>query len=491
MSDPHEHDQPVPTDPTAGDELVESGAESVPEPGLISGRSASVRFDRRSTSAHTNNRARMDAANQSLADALKITYVFLQFGMVVLVVLFFFSGVQRINEGERGIKVFLGKPTETNIEPGAHFTAPYPIGEMIRVGAGAVEIPMGRDFMPSRAGGLSENDLLNTDLGSFKSLGRLNPGEDSMIITADQNIAHAQFRVNYHRSDHREYVQNISSQRDEENLVRLIVRRAVVHTMAETTIDDLLKTSAETIGERIRLIAQRSLDDIETGITIDRVVIVRKSPPLYLSNQFASVQAAAQNAGKEREGALLLREQMLNEVAGRASGVLIEMINEYERLTELDEIEESEALLAQIDTVLMGGEVNWNGQSTISLVSGEVSEILKNAQAQASSRVSRAIADLEQFRAKQAQFEANPTLMIARDWSAAMAAFLNKDFVSTMYLPEGRDAELILNPDQDWEEERIREQRRAEAVEQQRRRREEATRDFYRTQRGIQAEDAE
>lgn len=491
MSDPHEHDQPVSTDPIAGDELVESSTEPVPEPGLISGRSASVRFDRRSASAHSNNRARMDAANQSLADALKITYVFLQFGMVVLVVLFFFSGVQRINEGERGIKVFLGKPTETNIEPGAHFTAPYPIGEMIRVGAGAVEIPMGRDFMPSRAGGLSENDLLNTDLGSFKSLGRLNPGEDSMIITADQNIAHAQFRVNYHRSDHREYVQNISSQRDEENLVRLIVRRAVVHTMAETTIDDLLKTSAETIGERIRLIAQRSLDDIETGITIDRVVIVRKSPPLYLSNQFASVQAAAQNAGKEREGALLLREQMLNEVAGRASGVLIEMINEYERLTELGEIEESEALLAQIDTVLMGGEVNWNGQSTISLVSGEVSEILKNAQAQASSRVSRAIADLEQFRAKQAQFEANPTLMIARDWSAAMAAFLNKDFVSTMYLPEGRDAELILNPDQDWEEERIREQRRAEAVEQQQRRREEATRDFYRTQRGIQAEDAE
>jgi regulator of protease activity HflC (stomatin/prohibitin superfamily) len=491
MSDPHEHDQPVPTDQIAGDELVESGAESVPEPGLISGRSASVRFDRRSTSAHTNNRARMDAANQSLADALKITYVFLQFGMFVLVVLFFFSGVQRINEGERGIKVFLGKPTETNIEPGAHLTAPYPIGEMIRVGAGAVEIPMGRDFMPSRGGGLSDNDLLNTDLGSFNSLGRLNPGQDSMIITADQNIAHAQFRVNYHRSDHREYVQNISSQRDEENLVRLIVRRAVVHTMAETSIDDLLKTSAETIGERIRLIAQRSLDDIETGITIDRVVIVRKSPPLYLSDQFASVQSAAQNAGKEREGALLLREQMLNEVAGRASGVLIEMINEYERLTELGEFEESEALLAQIDTVLMGGEVNWNGQSTLSLVSGEVSEILKNAQAQASSRVSRAIADLEQFRAKQAQFEANPTLMIARDWSAAMAAFLNKDFVSTMYLPEGRDAELILNPDQDWEEERIREQRRAEAAEQLQRRRREATQDFYRTQRGIQAEDAE
>lgn len=490
MSDPHEQDQSSPETSVVGQDDAVNGAEATPEPGLISGRTASVRFDRRSTSAHTNNRARMDAANQSLADALKITYVFLQFGMVVLVVLFFFSGVQRINEGERGIKVFLGKPTQTNIEPGAHFTAPYPIGEMIRVGAGAVEIPMARDFMPTRPGSMSDDELLNADFGGFNSSGRLNPSADSMILTADQNIAHAQFRVNYHRSDHREYVENIRSQ-DEEWVVRLTVRRAIVHTMAETTIDDLLKASAESIGERIREHAQRTLDEVDTGIVIDRVVLVRKTPPLYLSDRFASVQSAAQNAGKEREDALLQREQMLNEVAGRASGVLISMINEYERLTELGESDQAEVLLKKIDAVMMGDEVEWQGESTLALVSGEVSEILKNAQAQASSRVSRAIADLEQFYAKQSQFEANPTLMIARDWSSAMAAFLNKDFVSTMYLPEGREAEIIINPDQDWEEERVRLERREQARRQQEQRRLEAQQDFYRTQRGIQAQDAD
>tara|TARA_E500000318_G_scaffold8683_1_gene7903 strand:- start:19802 stop:21274 length:1473 start_codon:yes stop_codon:yes gene_type:complete len=490
MSDPHEQDQSSPETSVVGQDDAVNGAEATPEPGLISGRTASVRFDRRSTSAHTNNRARMDAANQSLADALKITYVFLQFGMVVLVVLFFFSGVQRINEGERGIKVFLGKPTQTNIEPGAHFTAPYPIGEMIRVGAGAVEIPMARDFMPTRPGSMSDDELLNADFGGFNSSGRLNPSADSMILTADQNIAHAQFRVNYHRSDHREYVENIRPQ-DEEWVVRLTVRRAIVHTMAETTIDDLLKASAESIGERIREHAQRTLDEVDTGIVIDRVVLVRKTPPLYLSDRFASVQSAAQNAGKEREDALLQREQMLNEVAGRASGVLISMINEYERLTELGESDQAEVLLKKIDAVMMGDEVEWQGESTLALVSGEVSEILENAQAQASSRVSRAIADLEQFYAKQSQFEANPTLMIARDWSSAMAAFLNKDFVSTMYLPEGREAEIIINPDQDWEEERVRLERREQARRQQEQRRLEAQQDFYRTQRGIQAQDAD
>ena len=182
---------------------------------------------------------------------------------------------------------------------------------------------------------------------------------------------------------------------------------------------------------------------------------------------------------------------MLNEVAGRASGVLISMINEYERLTELGESDQAEVLLKKIDAVMMGDEVEWQGESTLALVSGEVSEILENAQAQASSRVSRAIADLEQFYAKQSQFEANPTLMIARDWSSAMAAFLNKDFVSTMYLPEGREAEIIINPDQDWEEERVRLERREQARRQQEQRRLEAQQDFYRTQRGIQAQDAD
>lgn len=495
MSDHHDHDHPDHDHEhhdERGPDVVLPGTEAetsdAPEEGLITGRAASVRFNRGGDSGLSNNRARMDAANQSLADALKITYTFLQFGMVVLIILFVFSGFQKISEGERGISVFLGKPARTNIEPGAHLTWPYPIGEMIRVGEGAIEVPIAREFMPGRAGNASDDQLLNAPLNEFNDGGRLNPASDSMLITADQNIAHAQFRVNFHRSNHLRYVENVLPEQ-ERAVITLAVRRGVVHTMAETTIDDLLKTSAEAIASKVRDISQQTLDDLETGITIDRIVLVRKTPPLYLLDRFASVQSAAQNAGKAREDALLTRDQALNEIAGRASGVLIEMINEYERLIELEEYEQAEALLTQIDTVMAGGETNWNGQSTLSLVSGEVSEILNSARAQASSRVSRAIADLEQFKAKQAQFEANPMLMIARDWSSAMAEFLNKDFVTTMYLPEGVSAELLINPDQDFERERERLRKRREAALQQQLRRDEARQDFFRTQRGIQAED--
>ncbi len=127
----------------------------------------------------------------------------------------------------------------------------------------------------------------------------------------------------------------------------------------------------------------------------------------------------------------------------------------------------------------------------MALVSGEVSEILNRAQSYATGRVSESIADLEQFKAKQAQFEANPMLMVARDWSLAMGEFLEKDFVSTMYLPEEVQAELIISADPDIEAERLRQKRRKEAVDAMLKRREDLTRNSFKTDRGIQAEDAE
>lgn len=460
------------------------GGEQPSDGDLITTRSASVRFTRASSAGKVSNKDRMDAANQSLADALRITYNFLQFGMIILLILFVFSGFQKINEGERGIAVFLGKPSRTQLEPGAHLTWPYPIGELIRVGGGTVEVPIARIFMPNAPGSPSDDTRLEMPIDRFSGAGRLNPLRDGSLITSDLNIAHTQWTVNYHRSNHLKFVKNILPEQEKKAL-DIAVRRGVVRTIAETTIDDLLKKSAETISTHVREIAQETLDGLDSGITIDRVVLVRKSPPLSLLDQFASVQSAAQNAGKEREDALLEHDQLLNEVAGRSANVLIDMIDEYERLIELKETDQAADLLAKIDTVLAGGETNYNGIETKALVSGEVSEILKSAQSSASTRVSQAIADLEQFKAKQQQYEANPVLMIARDWSSAMEAFLNKDFVTTMYLPEDVDVELLINNDPDIERERDRLRKRKESLDALKQRREDFKNDIYKSRRGI------
>src|SRR5262249_54239227 len=49
-------------------------------------------------------REAMDPANQSLADALRLSFRVLQGVMVVLVILFVFSGVQTVEQGQSGVQ---------------------------------------------------------------------------------------------------------------------------------------------------------------------------------------------------------------------------------------------------------------------------------------------------------------------------------------------------------------------------------------------------
>jgi hypothetical protein len=147
-----------------------------------SGRKASVQLRDRAKTARGEQHKRMDAANQSLADALRITYKLLQAGMFVLVVLYLISGLQSINEGERGIAVRLGKITKPNLEPGFQWSWPYPIGEIVRVGEGSVELPIGTSFMPNLPGDKSRGNIqeaaMEADIKVFSSSSQLKPERD-------------------------------------------------------------------------------------------------------------------------------------------------------------------------------------------------------------------------------------------------------------------------------------------------------------------------
>lgn len=429
---------------------------------------------------------RMDPANQSLADALRFTYRLLRVGMVALIVLFVFSGMKTINEGERGIKVFFGQQGSQNLSPGFHWNWAYPVGEMVRVEVGTVEVKMGTAFMPVNSRVSTQAEAMGADADTFSRTTKLVPGRAGSNITADLNIAHTQWTINYQRSNHSQWAQNVIRSQ-ETKMVRVAVQRGVVHTIAGVTIDDLLKRSGDAIAADVRKSAQKTLDEMGSGITIERVTLSRKIPPIGLLDRFASVQARAQDAAKAEEDALLRRDQLLNEVAGPAASVLIAQINEYERLIELGQDDEAEVLLASIDAILEGHPAEFQGQVyAAGLISGQVAQVINDAEGSVSTMVSQAIADRDYFLAKQDQFESNPRLMVARDWSGAMTSFMNKDFVQAMILPEGVSlAELLISEDPALTRELDRERKRVEALEAYTRRLEEQRRESFRSHRGI------
>ncbi len=426
-----------------------SDSPSTPPPQPASHRSSSVVLRQRSESPGADIASRMDPANQSLADALRITYRLVQFSMVALLVLFLVSGFKTVNEGERGVRLLFGKQQAADLAPGAQWAWPSPIGELIKIQTGTQGVDVNREFFPYVQFGDE-----NRPTERLRKETRFDPARDGALLTADLNLAHSQWSVTYQRSNLGQYVENVrpgEGGSEERRLIRLVVESAIVRASAETTIDNLLKQSRTDLGsiESVAMrLAQQMLDDFGTGLRIDQLTLSRKFPPATLSDKFAKVTNQSNAAGEAREKALRQRAELLNAVAGAASGALIAQIDLYEEATELDDVAAQADILASINALLEGREIVIDGaRYEAGLATGEVAAMLDEAASLRSSIVNRAQADLAIFEAKLAQFRANPQLMMSRDWGLAYDEFLAKPFVQSWYLPSGSPAEILLNED--------------------------------------------
>mgnify|MGYP003109704824 CR=1 FL=1 len=448
----------LPRDPV--DEPGFSGAESERlseiEPAQPA-RAASVQLRDQSDSES----AMMDPANQSLADALRITFVLVQVAMVVLAGLFVFSGFQTIREGERGLSLLFGKANRVNLEPGFHFSAPYPFGELVKVGTGNESVKLLREFWPYVAPGNEEDSIERLSANR-----QLNPSRDGSLITADLNLAHTQWQAVYRRTNPTEFVQNILPENEEE-IVRAALSRGVVRTMATVSIDDLLKPQAggtRAISQQAQEIAQTTLDAIGAGITIEQFEMSQKTPPISLLSRFQAVLDARSDAQEAISEARTTRDTSMNETAGEAAAGLLWLIAQYELEIEKGERDAAADVLARIDAVLAGEAVELSDEEIAQSrdlggfaglarangkrASGQVVEIIQTADVERLTTVQSARSDLELYNAKLEQFRANPTVMPYRDWASAWSSFQENDFVQTMMLPVKDGAvELWLNQD--------------------------------------------
>src|SRR5215468_8513217 len=79
----------------------------------------------------------LDPANQSLADALRKSFAVLKALMLVLVVAYVLSGWFRVQPGEVGFVVRMGRVigigNDRVLKPGWHWSFPYPIDQVVTV----------------------------------------------------------------------------------------------------------------------------------------------------------------------------------------------------------------------------------------------------------------------------------------------------------------------------------------------------------------------
>jgi regulator of protease activity HflC (stomatin/prohibitin superfamily) len=426
-------------------------------------RQASVTLRNRGQS--DDSASQLDPANQSLADALGLVFRLLQVGMVVLFMVFALSGFQSIKETESGIRLLFGRQTGDGLAPGFQFSFPYPLGEMIKVDTGAVQVRVDDAFWPRLTEEQRRQSIQQlATSGKFQ----LKPGEDGSLITGDENLVHTQWRALYQRRNPAQFVERISPE-SERAIVRAAIQRGVVQAVAQITIDDLLKQSSEQglVAVRARDIAQATLDKIGSGIYIELLTLEEKIPPLFLLNDFAGVQSAEQRSLKARVDAESQARNTLTEMAGGAHDHLIQQIDLYEQAIARGDTHELGDIMVTIHALMDGRPVELGETTVQNAVSGQVTAILNEARRYRSSIVSQRQGQLAAFQAQLAQFRVNPEVVIRSRWADAMTAFLDRDGVEIFTMPRGGDVtELWFNRDLDSmrQADRLRKERETKAL---------------------------
>ena len=400
--------------------------------------------------------AMMDPANRSLADALKITFRLLQLAMIVLLGLFAFSGLQTVQEGESGLRLMFGRVAEEDLAPGMRFALPAPVGEIVRVPTGGVELEDATSFYPNvgaeaRARG-PEALIAQT---------QLNPTRDGSILTGDQAVAHIILKVQYRRTDPAAFARNVLDGATENLLVLSAARRGMVRACAEVSMDGLLREQqAGALAQRATEIAQETLDQADCGVTIERINLVQRIPPAFLRDSYNKVTVAQSNARKAQDEAQSAANQMLNSMAGLAAERLTTLINDYDlamrqraMLAEglsvpAGERLDADAILADIFAMLEGRPVMIGDETVENLASGEAVRILSDAAVDRARLINGRQAALQLYLAKLEQYRENPEVMLGSEWNAAMAQLTSRDFVQQYFVPDyGGLRQFLINQD--------------------------------------------
>jgi regulator of protease activity HflC (stomatin/prohibitin superfamily) len=371
--------------------------------------------------------APLDPASQSLSDALRASFWLLKLVMIVILGCFAFSGMFIVDANEVAIVSHFGSPSKTPLRPGFHPAWPYPIDEVIRVTTSTRTLKVEDFWLVIR----NEDRAKPLDQLVQRGAG-LDPAVDGALLTADRAIMHASFRVEYRvpESEALNYVTNV---KNDEELLRAVIKEAAVAEAARTTADVVWR-DPKALAAAVRTRAQAELTDkLKAGIQIDNLTVPETHYPLQTASEFLAVNTAENRKRELINEAQSERHKKLNGIAGRAW----EAINrEIEKLDQVKTEEERRAIIARIDEILAAD------------ATGEAGGKIKLAQRDREKIVNDTLAEVSQFEAVVKEYQRNPGLVRLQLGQAMRQLIFSSKGVAKWVLPTD-DKQLVfwLNKD--------------------------------------------
>ncbi len=229
------------------------------------------------------------------------------FGLILLIVVWAFSGLYRVLPDEQGVVLRFGKFVSTT-QPGLNYHIPYPVETVLT--------PKVTKVNRIDIGFRSASD-------SGRSSGIDDVPEESLMLTGDENIVNIDFSVFWVIKDAGKFLFKIQSPVE---TVKAAGETAMREVIAKSNLQPILTAGRSRIEVEVQEIIQSLLDEYESGIQITQVQTQKADPPDQVIDAFRDVQAARADMVRSKNEA----EAYANDVIPRARGDAAKILQEAE-----------------------------------------------------------------------------------------------------------------------------------------------------------------
>ncbi len=229
------------------------------------------------------------------------------FGLILLVVIWAFSGLYRVLPDEQGVVLRFGKFVSTT-QPGLNYHIPYPVETVLTPKVTKVN----RIDIGFRSA---------SDSGRTSGIGDV--PEESLMLTGDENIVNIDFSVFWVIKDAGKFLFKIQSPVE---TVKAAAETAMREVIAKSRLQPILTEGRSSIEIETQDIIQSILDEYESGIQVTQVQTQKADPPDQVIDAFRDVQAARADMERSKNEA----EGYANDVIPRARGDAAKILQEAE-----------------------------------------------------------------------------------------------------------------------------------------------------------------
>ena len=384
------------------------------------------------------NEAPLDAANQSLADALRASFNILKFIMFVLVIAFCFSGFKCIEENQEAVILRFGKLLPEIKPPGLSYAFPYPIDNTL-----IFPTKKNMSYRCMSHWPRIDKDKQHLPLSESRAWGGLDPTKDGSLITADKGLVHIQWDLQYRVEDLRKYVLNVADANINdtskiEDLLATLTENSAIALVSQYSAESVTRGKTSDIAAEVKMRVNEQLAQLDTGVTLISLDIPKSSVPGQTIAAFDAVTKAENQKEKDIRAAEQRESEILNAAAGENYKELVLLIDELELAEAQGDKEETAAISLKIDNHLETKAAGAAGRA-IREAMGFYTEVVQQVKG-----------DVDEFEASLDEYLQSPVLFVHRMWEKTYERVLassevTKHFVSPWRMKLESKSEPILS----------------------------------------------